>query len=117
MNRSSARRSLSAIRYAALTIVDTPTCPTCGTAIEPDANYCPHCGAGLSTSSHLQPYGLNTGTSAPSVGRQVRSSHPMRRLVAAYTVGSLIVALVGQVMFLSFVGRPPFPNGFCFPQP
>ncbi len=41
----------------------------------------------------------------------------MRRLVAAYTVGSLIVALVGQVMCLVLGGRPPFPNGFCFPQP
>jgi hypothetical protein len=41
----------------------------------------------------------------------------MRRLVAAYTVGSLIVALVGQVMCV-VLGEPPEPmNGFCFPQP
>ena len=41
----------------------------------------------------------------------------MRRLAAAYTVGSLIVALVGQVMCLVLGGLPQFPNGFCFPQP
>ena len=41
----------------------------------------------------------------------------MRRLVAAYTVGSLIVALVGQVMCLVLDGQPQFPNGICFPQP
>ena len=41
----------------------------------------------------------------------------MRRLIAAYTVGSLIVALVGQVMCLVLGEQPQFPNGYCLPQP
>ncbi len=41
----------------------------------------------------------------------------MRRLVGAFTVGSLIVSLIAQVMCLLLGGQPQFPNGFCLPQP
>jgi hypothetical protein len=41
----------------------------------------------------------------------------MRRLVGAFTVGSLIVSLIGQVMCLVFDAHLDLRDGYCLPQP